>query len=70
MLDPADFGIMRHIDIGSRFTGRHAVAHRAAALGRHLNSNELVHLTQALKQRAERGSLSQEEVDAFIHAWQ
>lgn len=70
VLDPVDFGIMRHIDIGSRFTGRHAVAHRAAALGRHLSGNELVHLTQALKQRAERGSLSQEEVDAFIHAWQ
>src|SRR6266496_1409674 len=29
-LDPTDFGLMRHIDVGSRFTGRHAVGHRAA----------------------------------------
>src|SRR5579883_2135447 len=27
-LDPGDFGLERQIDIGSRFTGRHAVAHR------------------------------------------
>src|SRR5712692_5826598 len=68
-LDPTDFGLMRHIDVGSRFTGRHAVGHRAAMLGLCLNKNEIYHLTQALRAQAEQGSLNQEEVDAFIHAW-
>lgn len=69
VLDPADFGLTRHVDVGSRFTGRHAVGHRVAALDLHLNSEEISCLTQALKVRAEQGSLSQEEVDAFIHTW-
>jgi homocitrate synthase len=69
VLDPGDFGLIRQIDIGSRFTGRYAVGHRAASLGLHLSDDEVCHLTQALKERAEQGALSQEEVDAFIHTW-
>src|SRR5579859_5955598 len=69
ILNPTDFGLMRHVDVGSRFTGRHAVGNRAAALGLHFSENEVCYLTQALKERAEQGSLSQEEVDMFIHNW-
>src|SRR6266436_5156029 len=69
VLAPTDFGLMRHIDVGSRFTGRHAVEHRAEALGLHLSNDEVCNLTRALKERAENGSLNQEEVNAFIHAW-
>jgi homocitrate synthase len=69
VLDPGDFGLTRHIDVGSRFTGRYAVGHRAATLGLQLSDDEVCNLTQALKERAEQGSLSQEAVDAFIHAW-
>ena len=43
--------------------------HRAATLGLHLSNDEVGHLTQALKERTERGSLSLEEVDTFIHNW-
>jgi homocitrate synthase len=68
-LNPDDFGLTRQIDIGSRYTGRHAVAHRAALLGLQLASDEVVELTRALKAHAEQGSLSQQAVDAFIHAW-
>src|SRR5579885_3659990 len=68
-LDPGDFGLERQIDIGSRFTGRHAVAHRAAILGLKLNNEAIANLTSALKARAERGALNLEEVDAFIHEW-
>ena len=68
-LDPTDFGLMRHIDVGSRITGRHAVGHRAAMLGLCLSKNEVSQLTQALRAQAEQGPLNQEEVDAFIHAW-
>ncbi len=69
ILNPTDFGLMRHVDVGSRFTGRHAVGNRAAILGLHFSENEVCYLTQALKERAEQGSLSQDEVDAFIHNW-
>jgi len=69
VLDPGDFGLVRHVDVGSRFTGRHAVGHRATTLGLRLSDHEVCDLTLALKERAERGSLDQEEVDAFIHAW-
>lgn len=69
VLDPTDFGLMRYVDVGSRFTGRHAVGYRASILGLDLNDDEISLLTHALKERAEQGSLSQEEVDAFIHAW-
>ncbi len=69
VLNPSDFGLERHIDVGSRFTGRYAVGHRAAVLGLQLSGDEIVQLTRALKERAERGSLSLEEVDAFIHTW-
>ena len=69
VLNPTDFGLMRHVDIGSRFTGRYAVGHRAASLGLRLSGEEIASLTQALKERAELGSLSQEEVDSFILTW-
>ena len=69
VLNPDDFGLMRHIDVGSRVTGRYAVGHRAATLGIRLSNNETCALTQALKERAEQGALSSEEVDDFIHAW-
>src|SRR6266404_2050212 len=69
VLTPTDFGLMRHIDVGSRFTGRYAVGHRAEALGLHLSNDEVCNLTRDLKERAENGSLNQEEVNAFIHAW-
>jgi homocitrate synthase len=69
VLNPSDFGLTRHVDIGSRYTGRYAVGYRAAQLGLQLDSAEIMHLTQALKGRAEQGSLSVEEVDMFIHTW-
>ena len=69
VLDPADFGLPRYVDLGSRFTGRHAVGHRAATMGLHLNREELSQLTLALRERADYGALNQEEVDAFIQQW-
>jgi homocitrate synthase len=68
-LNPGDFGITRQIDTGSRYTGRHAVGYRAGALGLILSGDEIVELTQSIKQRAECGALNAEEVDAFIRAW-
>ncbi len=69
ILDPADFGLLRNVDIGSRVTGRYAVGHRATALGLQLTNSEIAALTHALKAKAEHGTLSQEEVDGFIRLW-
>lgn len=69
VLNPSDFGLMRTIDVGSRYTGRYAVAHRASQLGLQLDGEEVIGLTRALKARAESGSLRLPEVDAFIHSW-
>ena len=63
VINPSDFGIVRHIDIGSRITGRYAVGHRAATLGLELTNEELIQLTQSLKERAEQGALNDEEVN-------
>jgi homocitrate synthase len=68
-LNPNDFGLDRSLDIGSRYTGRHAVGQRAAELNMPLSADEVSLLTTALKTRAEAGSLSLEEVDAFMRNW-
>ena len=59
----------RRLDIGSRYTGRHAVGQRATELGMHLSADEVGLLTVALKARAEAGALSLEEVDTFMRSW-
>jgi homocitrate synthase len=69
VINPSDFGLVRHVDIGSRFTGRYAVAHRANSLGLQLTNEEVLQLTQALKERAEHGALSDDEVNTFMFAW-
>lgn len=68
-LNPGDFGLDRRLDIGSRYTGRHAVGQRAGELGIHLSESEIGLLTLALKARAEAGALSLEEVDTFMRSW-
>lgn len=69
VLNPSDFGLDRRLDIGSRYTGRHAIAQRLTELDMHLSDEEVGQLTVALKTRAESGALNLEEVDAFIRAW-
>lgn len=68
-LNPNDFGLDRRLDIGSRYTGRHAVGQRAIELGMHLSEDEVSLLTSSLKIRAETGALSMDDVDTFIRAW-
>jgi homocitrate synthase len=68
-LNPSDFGLDRRLDIGSRYTGRHAIGQRARELDLTLLAEEITELTTALKAHAEAGALSLAEVDAFIIAW-
>jgi homocitrate synthase len=69
ILNPADFGLERQVDLGSRFTGRHAIGQRAAELGLQLSAEEVNGVTSAIKERAEHGPLSTAEVDDFLYEW-
>jgi homocitrate synthase len=69
VIDPADFGLERTIDIGHKLTGRHAVAHRANTLGLHFGEVELRDLTAEIKRLSDRGSLPLDEVDELLRRW-
>ncbi len=65
-LDPAIFGRDRDVLLGHRLTGRNAIAHRARALGVDLTPDEIRHITQQIKARADERPLADDEVDALI----
>lgn len=68
-IDPAAFGRERKILIGSRLTGRNAIAHRARSLGLNLADDELRQLTQHIKASADHGLLAAHEVDDLIRGF-
>ncbi|WP_084542982.1 homocitrate synthase [Deinococcus murrayi] len=68
-LDPAVFGRERQVLAGSRLTGRHAVAHRAARLGVPLSPEQVRRLTAEVKAAADAGALTDDELDARICAF-
>jgi homocitrate synthase len=69
IIDPADFGLERTIDIGHKLTGRHAVAYRASSLGLHFGEVELRDLTAEIKRLSDRGPLPMHEVDDLLRRW-
>lgn len=69
IIDPADFGLQRTIDIGHKLTGRHAVAHRASSLGLHFGEVELRDLTAEIKRLSDKGPLPMHEVDDLLRRW-
>lgn len=69
IIDPADFGLQRTIDVGHKLTGRHAIAHRASALGLHFGEVELRELTAEIKRLADRKPLQQAELDDLLREW-
>jgi len=66
IFDPAHFGLERTVMTGHRLTGRHAIAHRANALGLSLSDHELRALTAEVKRRADSGPLSDDELDDLL----
>ncbi len=66
IIDPADFGLERSIQIGHKLTGRHAVAHRATQLGLHFGEIELREVTAEIKRLADRGALAPDELDHLL----
>lgn len=65
-LDPHAFGRSREVLLGHRLTGRHAIAHRAQALGLTLDAEALLRALHDVKARADERPLSDAEVDQML----
>ena len=68
IIPPEVFGVSRTLQLGSRLTGRHAIAARAAELDVSLSREVLEALTRQIKALADHGDLGLEEVDVLIRA--
>lgn len=67
--NPEMFGVRRKLILGSKLTGRHAIAARAEELGLAFGETELKRLTQHIKSLADRGQLTLEELDSVLREW-
>jgi homocitrate synthase len=66
IIDPADFGLERSIQVGHKLTGKHAVAHRATQLGLRFGEVELREVTAEIKRLADQGPLSEQQLDGLL----
>ena len=66
IIPPEAFGVSRRLQLGSRLTGRHAVAGRARELGLELSESEVRTVTLEVKARADGGDLDLPELDALL----
>ena len=69
ILDPADFGLDRTINVAHRLTGKHAIGVRAKEIGIHFGEEDLVAVTRRIKALADAGPLSMEQLDAILKDW-
>jgi homocitrate synthase len=66
---PEAFGLTRRLIVGSRFTGKHAIAYRAREMGITFGESELRAITRRIKELADQGELSDAELDAVLREW-
>jgi homocitrate synthase len=69
ILPPEAFGVSRKLIVGSRLTGHHAIAYRAREMGLKFGEAELKAITRRIKEMADQGTLSEEEVDRLLREW-
>jgi homocitrate synthase len=69
ILDPADFGLERTINVAHRLTGKHAIDHRAKELGIEFGEDELKKITLRIKTLADSGPLSMDQLDSLLREW-
>jgi homocitrate synthase len=68
ILDPADFGLERTMNIAHRLTGYNAVGKRAEELGLSFGKAELRQITLRIKTMADAGPLSMDQLDAVLRS--
>jgi homocitrate synthase len=69
IIPPEAFGLTRRLILGSRLTGRHAIAYRAREMGITFGESELKAITRRIKEMADKGELSETEIDAVLREW-
>jgi homocitrate synthase len=69
IIPPEAFGLTRKLIIGSRLTGRAAIAYRAREIGITFGESELKDITQRIKALADKGELSEAQIDRVLREW-
>jgi homocitrate synthase len=69
IIPPEAFGLSRKLILGSRLTGRHAIAYRAREMGITFGETELRAITRRIKEMADAGELSEQEIDRVLREW-
>jgi homocitrate synthase len=69
IIPPEAFGLSRKLILGSRLTGRHAIAYRAREMGITFGETELRAITRRIKELADAGQLSEEQIDRVLREW-
>ncbi len=69
IIPPEAFGLTRRYIVGSRLTGRHAIAYRAREMGITFGESELKAITRRIKELADAGELSEEQIDDVLRDW-
>lgn len=69
ILDPADFGLERTINIAHRLTGHNAVGRRAQELGLEFGKDDLREITKRIKAMADAGPLSMDQLDQILRGY-
>jgi homocitrate synthase len=69
IIPPEAFGLSRRLIMGSRLTGRHAIAYRAREMGITFGESELKTITRRIKELADAGELSEEQIDQVLREW-
>ncbi len=67
ILKPEDFGLTRYIHVAHRLTGWNAVKGRAEQLGLCLDDAQVKYLTEQIKNMADHGRLTLDDVDALLY---
>jgi homocitrate synthase len=69
VIPPEVFGVGRRLQIGSKITGKHAIAHRARELGLHFGDDALRAITARIKSLADQGDLDDEHINQILKDW-
>jgi homocitrate synthase len=69
IIPPEAFGLSRRLILGSRLTGRHAIAYRAREMGITFGASELRAITRHIKELADHGELSEARIDDVLREW-
>jgi homocitrate synthase len=69
IIPPEAFGLTRRLIVGSRLTGKHAIGYRAREMGITFGESELRAITQRIKEMADQGNLSEDQIDKVLRDW-